>query len=92
MGEPNPVTVYRSDLTGRWYAASSSTPLRGGKPGVMVAKNKRDVANGDQLEKMWDNHSWLEALLRFTGKTREEIADDYGCVIAEKGSANAETQ
>jgi hypothetical protein len=84
MTDPRPVTVYRSELTGRWYATAKSKPYNDTGAMIADARSKRDVANHEQLEEMWDNHSWLLALLRFTGKTREQIAADYDCEIAPK--------
>lgn len=87
MSEPKPVTIYRSELTGRWYATAKGRPYDSTGTMIADARSKRDVANSDQLEEMWDNHSWLLALLKFTGKSRGEIAAEFDCVIAPKDGA-----
>lgn len=77
MSDGKPVEVLRGAFGG-WYAVSESKELGSG---VKKSTHKSPVSNGEQLEALLNASKWLDAFLDATGKTREQIADDYDLSI-----------
>jgi hypothetical protein len=83
MRELKPVTVRRG-MFGTWFATRGVK--RGPSTTVVQVDTKMTIENQSELEAMYDSHGWLTALLEATGKTRDQIADDYDLVIGVRDS------